>query len=82
MGIISCRFCKFSLMSKTYHNDKLIAKVKADKNLTRDEEIYYLMNLLNHTREEAEYVINFSKIATPRVYPHIMCMSVPLLPFA
>jgi hypothetical protein len=49
-------------MSKIYDKDKLIAKVKADKRLTRQEEIFYMTNLLNLTRKEAEYIMNVTKL--------------------
>ena len=56
------------MKKRTYDMDKLIAMVKAGKVLTRQEEIFYMMKAFNHTRKEAEYIINIVTIS--KKYPN------------
>jgi hypothetical protein len=49
--------------------EELKHKLESGKQLTRAEEIFYLMKLMNHTRKEAEYVIDITKLREK--YPNI-----------
>ena len=53
-----------------YDIELLKKKLEDGKRLTRDEEIFYLMKLMNHTRKEAEYVVDFFKIKAANTYIH------------
>jgi hypothetical protein len=57
------------MAKKRYDIEKLKRKVEAGKNLTRAEEIYYMMKAFNHTRKQAEYIITIVKLT--KKYPNI-----------
>jgi hypothetical protein len=57
------------MTEKTFDIEELKHKLESGKQLTRAEEIFYLMKLMNHTRKEAEYVIDITKLREK--YPNI-----------
>ena len=54
-------------MAKTFNKEEIINKVKAGKDLTKDEELYYLAKILNFTDEEAEQIIAIAENKDPNL---------------
>jgi len=53
------------MTNPNYDKEKLIEKAKSGKKLTREEDLFYLIHVLNMTEREAERIIAISENNDP-----------------
>lgn len=54
-------------MAKTFNKEEVINKVKMGKDLTREEELFYLTEVQKFTREEAERIFTITENKNPNL---------------